>query len=177
MRLAQTRSPAVRSVVRTVSWVLLFAALGAAGASWFTPTPELGAEDASELARDALAEAGVEVDRLTTPVRMVHQTESGDTVDAWRVRAEVQVDGAAEEVELRVQQSAGQLVYVDDRIGVDDAERLLDEDQFATLGQFRDDTLADRWVLRNAIAGGSALFVAVTGYVLATRSDPLWSSP
>jgi hypothetical protein len=159
-----------------VSWVVLFAALGAAGASWFTPTPELEAEDAGDLARDALGEAGVEVDGVATPVRMVHQTEAGDTVDAWRVRADVQVDGRPEEIELRVQESAGQLVYVDDRIGVDDAQRLLDEDQFTTLGQYRDDTLADRWVLRNGSAAVAALIIAGTAYVLATRSDPLWSS-
>lgn len=164
-------------MVRTVSWVLLFAALGAAGASWFTPTPELGADDASGLAGDALAEAEVEVDRLATPVRMVHQTESGDTVDAWRVRADVQVDGDPEEIELRVQESAGQLVYVDDRIGAGDTERLLTDDQFATLGQYRDDTLADRWVLRNALAAVSALVVAATCYVLATRSGPIWEAP
>ena len=164
-------------MVRTVSWVLLFAALGAAGASWFTPTPELGADDASELAGDALAEADVEVDRLAPPVRMVHQTESGDTVDAWRVRADVQVDGEAEEIELRVQESAGQLVYVDDRIGADDTQRLLTDDQFATLGQYRDDTLADRWVLRNALAAVAALVVAASCYVLATRSGPLWEAP
>lgn len=160
-----------------MSWVVLFAALGAAGASWFTPTPDLEADDAGDLARDALGAAGVEVDRVAAPVRMVHQTEAGDTIDAWRVRADVEVDGQAEEIELRVQQSAGQLVYVDDRIGVDDAERLLDEDQFATLGQYRDDTLADRWVLRNALAAVAALIIAGAGYALATRSDPLWSTP
>ncbi len=167
-------SPTVRSAVRTVSWVLLFAALGAAGASWFTPTPELGAEDAEELAGDALGEAGVEVDDLAAPAAMVHQTESGDTVDAWRVRADVQVDGEPEEIELRVQRSAGQLVYVDDRIGADDTQRLLTDEQFATLGQYRDDTLADRWVLRNALAAVSALLIGGTCYVLATRSGPLW---
>lgn len=167
----------MRTVVRTVSWVLLFAALGAAGASWFTPTPELEAKDASDLARDALGEAGIEVDRIAAPTRMVHQTESGDTVDAWRVRTEVQVDGEPEEIELRVQESAGQLVYVDDRIGADDAERLLSDDEFATLGRYRDDSLADRWVLRNGLAALTALLIAGTGYVLASRSDPLWSKP
>lgn len=161
-------------MVRTVSWVLLFAALGAAGASWFTPTPELDADDAQELAGDALGEAGVEVDDLAAPVRMVHQTESGDTVDAWRVRADVQVDGEPEEIELRVQQSAGQLVYVDDRIGAGDTERLLTDDQFATLGEYRDDTLADRWVQRNALAAVAALIIAATCYALATKSGPLW---
>lgn len=164
-------------MVRTVSWVLLFAALGAAAASWFTPTPDLEAQDASDLALGALGQADVDVERVAPPVRMVHQTEAGDTVDAWRVRADVRVDGETEEIELRVQQSAGQLVYVDDRIGANDAERLLDDDQFAVLGRYRDDSLADRWVLRNGLAAVAALIIAGTGYVLATRSDPLWSAP
>lgn len=163
-------------MVRTVSWVLLFAAVGAAGASWFTPTPELGADDAQDLAGDALAEAGVQVERVGAPVRMVHQTESGDTVGAWRVRTDVEVDGEPEEIELRVQESAGQLVYVDDRIGAGDTERLLTDDQFATLGEYRDDSLADRWVLRNALSAVAALFIVGTCYVLATRSAPLWDA-
>jgi hypothetical protein len=166
----------VRVVVRTVSWVLLFASLGAAGASWFTPTPELDAHDARELAADTLAEADVEVERLAVPVRMVHETQDGDTVAAWRVRAAVIVDGTADEIEVRVQESAGQLVYVDDRIGADDTERLLSNEQFETLRAFRDNSLFDRWVLGNALAALAALAIAGTCYLLATRSDPLWSS-
>lgn len=163
-------------VVRTVSWVLLFAALGAAGASWFTPTPELEADDAGALVIDALTEADVDVARVSASRKIVHETEERDLIDAWRVRANVRVDGELEQIELRVQQSAGQLVYVDDRIGEDDTERLLTEDQFASLGRHRDDTLADRWVLRNALAAVAALFIAGTCYVLATRSDPVWSA-
>lgn len=163
-------------VVRTVSWVLLFASLGAAGAAWFTPTPELEADDASELAGDALGEAGIEVQRIAPPVRVVHETEEGDTVDAWRVRADVDVDGDSEEIEVRVQQSVGRLVYLDDRIGADNSERLLTEDQFAAFSEHRDDSLADRWVLRNALAAAAALIIAATSYVLASRSDTLWSS-
>jgi hypothetical protein len=153
--------------------VLLFAALGAAAASWFTPTPELEADDASDLAREALREAGVDVDRVAAPVRIVHETEAGDTIDAWRVRAGVEVAGEPEEIEVRVQRSAGQLVFVDDRIGADDSGRLLSEDQFAVLGRYRDDSLADRWVLRNGLAAVAALVVAGTCYLLATRSDSL----
>lgn len=155
--------------------MLLFAALGAAAASWFTPTPELEADDASDLAGDALREADVDVDRISAPVQVVHETESGETIDAWRVRTDVRVDGQIEEIELRVQQSAGQLVYVDDRIGADDAERLLTDDQFAVLGRYRDDSLADGWVLRNGVAAVSALIIAGVCYMLATRSAPLWS--
>ncbi len=166
----------MRTVVRTVSWVLLFAALGAAAASWFTPTPELDADDASQLALDALAGADVAVERVEPPVRMVHETEEGDLVDAWRVPVEVQAGDAVQEIELRVQESAGQLVYVDDLIGADGTERLLSDEQFERMGQHRDDTLADRWVLRNALAAIAAIVTAATCYVLATRSDPLWSA-
>ena len=160
-------------LVRTVSWVLLFASLGAAGASWFTPTPDLDADDASDLARDALTEADVAIDRLRPPVRMVHETSEGEEVDAWRVLVDVRAGGSEEVIELRVQESAGQLVYVDDIIG--DGRTLLSDDQFEVLRGFRDDTLADRWVLRNALAALGAVAVAAASYLLATRSDPLWS--
>jgi hypothetical protein len=166
----------VRTVVRTVSWVLLFAALGAAGASWFTPTPELEADDASDLTLDALAEVDVEVDRVRPPVPMVHETDEGERIDAWQVRADVRVGDEVEEIEVRVQESAGQLVYVDDLIGADRTERLLSDEQFETLQQHRDDSLADRWVLRNAMAAVAALAIAALSYLLATRSDPLWST-
>jgi hypothetical protein len=166
----------VRTVVRTVSWALLFAVLGAAGASWFTPTPELDADDAAELALDALAAAEVDVDRARQPVRMVHETADGDTVDAWRVLVDVRVAGEAEQIELRVQESAGQLVYVDDLVGPDGSQRLLSDAQFEALREHRDDALADRWVLRNGLAAVAALATAAISYLLATRSDPLWSA-
>ncbi|MCO8126363.1 hypothetical protein NHL50_03995 [Acidimicrobiia bacterium EGI L10123] len=166
----------MRTVVRTVSWVLLFAALGAAGASWFTPTPRLDADDASDLALDALSGAEVDVERVEPPVRMVHETGEGDLVDAWRVLVDVRARGADEQVELRVQESAGQLVYVDDLIGDAGTERLLSDEQFEVLRQHRDDTLADRWVLRNALAAIAAIGIAATCYLLATRSDPIWSA-
>jgi len=166
----------VRTVVRTVSWVLLFAALGAAGASWFTPTPELDADDASELAVEALRSADVDVERVQAPTLMVHETEERDLVDAWSVPVEVQAGDAVQEIELRVQESAGRLVYVDDLIGVDGTERLLSDEQFERMGRHRDDTLADRWVLRNALAAVAAVGIAATCYLLATRSDPLWSA-
>lgn len=159
-----------------MSWVLIFAAVGAAGASWFTPTPDLEADDAGELVIDALTEAGIDVGRVSGSRQIVHETEAGELIDAWRVRANVRVEGGLEQIELRVQQSAGQLVYVDDRIGEDHSERLLTDDQFASLGRHRDDTLANRWVLRNVLAAVAAVAVAGTCYVLATRSDPVWSA-
>jgi hypothetical protein len=165
------------TVVRTAAWVLLFASLGGAAASWFTPTPELGADDATDLAVDALAEADVEVDRVRPPRRAEHRTEEGEAVDVWVVIAETRVDGEREQLELRVQRSAGRLVYVDDRIGPDDAERLLTDDEFDALGAHRDDSLADRWVLRNGLGVLSALVIAAVCYVLATRSEHLPIEP
>lgn len=166
----------MRVVVRTVSWVVLFASLGAAGASWFTPTPELDADDAVELARTALAKAGVASELADAPRAAVHESDESGSVDAWFVELAVPADGVSERIELRVQRSAGRLVYVDDRIGPDDTERLLDDAQFEALGGYRDDTLADRWVLRNALAAVSAILIAGTSFVLATRSDALWST-
>ena len=157
-----------------MSWVLLFAALGAAGASWFTPMPELEADDASEVARAALTEADVDIDRIQPPVLMVHETADGQLVDAWRVLVDVRSAGALEEIEVRVQESAGQLVFVDDIIGTAGTERLLSDEQFESLGQHRDDSLADRWVLRNAMAAVAALAIGGISYILATRSVPLW---
>lgn len=165
----------VRRIVRTGAWVLLFAALGAAAASWFTPTPDLDADDAAALARDALAEAEVDVDRIGTRRRAEHRTEEGDAVDVWIVEALTQVDGERERLELRVQRSAGRFVYVDDRIGPDDAERLLTDRQFEALGAHRDDSLADRWALRNGLGVLGAFVIAGVSYVIATRSERLGS--
>ena len=164
-----------RRIVRTGAWVLLFAALGAAAASWFTPTPQLDTDDAAELARDALAEADVDVDRVGTRRRAEHRTEGGDAVDVWIVEARTRVDGEPERLELRVQRSAGRFVYVDDRVGPDDAERLLTDEQFEALGAHRDDSLADRWALRNGLGVLSAFVIAGVSYVIATRSEHLGS--
>lgn len=165
----------VRRIVRTGAWVLLFAALGAAAGSWFTPTPHLDADDAAGLARDALAEADVVVDRVRTPRRAQHRTAEGEAVGVWAVMVETSVGDRTEDLELRVQRSAGRLVYVDDRIGPDEAERLLTDEQFEALGAHRDDSLADRWALRNGLGVLSALVVAGVCYLIATRSDRLRS--
>jgi len=163
----------MRRFVRPVAWVLLFAALGAAAAAWFTPTPDLDADDAAELAIDALAEADVEAELAERPRRGRHVTQDDEEVDVWIVALDVPVRRRTEEIELRVQRSAGRLVYVDDRIGADDADRLLDDDQFEALGQHRDDSVADRWALRNGLGGLSAVITAGACYLLATRSDRL----
>lgn len=167
----------MRNVVRTVSWVLLFAALGAAGAAWFTPTPELDAAEAVDVARVSLAQVGVASELVGQPVKGVHETEDGREVASWVVQLAVAAGGERERIELRVQRSAGRVVYVDDRIGPDDAERLLSQEQFEALGDHRDDSRSDRWVTRNLLAALSAAAIAGTSYVLATRTDPLWSTP
>jgi len=167
----------VRNVVRTVSWVLLFAALGAAGAAWFTPTPELEADDAVDVARVALAKVGVASDLVRPPEEGVHETKDGEEVEAWFIPLAVDAGGESERIELRVQRSAGRVIYVDDRIGPDDEERLLSQEQFEALGDHRDDSRSDRWVTRNLLAAVGAAAIAGTSYVLATRSDHLWSTP
>lgn len=164
----------VRRVVRVGAWMLLFAALGAAAAAWFTPVPHLDAADAARVARGALAAAGVDAELSGAPTQAEHRTRDGDEVSVWVVAAEVDVEGRSEVIELRVQRSAGRVVYLDDRVGPDDARRLLDDDQFAALGGYRDDSVSDDWVLRNGAAGVSGVLVAVTSYVLATRSALTW---
>lgn len=160
-------------VVRPAAWVLLFVAVGAAAGSWFTPTPDLAADDATEVAIDALAAADVRARPAAAPRRAEHTTESGDRVDVWIVPVRTQVGGTGEQIELRVQRSAGRLVYVDDRVGEDDAQRLLTDAQFEALAAHRDDTLADRWTRRNALAVVSAAIIAAACYVLATRTRRL----
>lgn len=158
-------------VVRTTAWVLLFASLGAAAASWFTPTPELDAGDARTLVSDALDAAEVDVDELSEPRRADHRTSEGESVAVWVVEADSRAGQRVETIELRVQRSAGRLVYVDDRIGPDASQRLLTDEQFEVLGAHRDDSRSDRWVLRNVLAAVSALTIAGTCYVIATRAD------
>jgi hypothetical protein len=161
-------------VVRTVAWVLLFASLGAAAASWFTPTPELDADDARTLVADALEAADADIDELSEPRRADHRTSDGESVPVWIVEADTRAGEQVESIELRVQRSAGRLVYVDDRIGPDASQRLLADEQFEVLGAHRDDSLSDRWVLRNVLAAVSALLIAGTSYVIATRADVQW---
>ncbi len=183
----------MRVVVRTVSWVLLFVVLGAAGAAWLTPVPELDAEDAADAAVRALDGVGVEAVVVAPPRADTYVPGTGGpdrepigapdddgAVGVWVVSlappAAVRTDGTAapaDTVALWVQRSAGQLVYVDDRIGADRLARLLDDDQFAALGDFDDDGNTDRWLVRNGVAVAAAAVTAGTGFVLARRSDRL----
>ncbi len=163
----------MRVVVRTVSWVLVFVAAGAAVASWFTPKGDLDRIDATEIAIDALAAAGFEGTVDEPPERGVHRTAGGDPVDVWIVFVTV----GDEAIETQVLASKGQLVYVDDRIGEDDTGRLLSDEGFTEIGAYRDTRLLDAWVVRNAAGTVAAVAIAVVGWVLARRSDPLWPAP
>ncbi len=160
-------------MVRTAAWVLVFVALGAAVASWFTPRPDLDAADAVDTAVGAFAEIGLEVSPGAPIERMQHSPAAGDPVAVWAVP--VDVDG--DEIETRVLVDSGQLVYVDDRVGPDRQERLLTDDQFRAIAEYRNDvTLAD-WVTRNLAATVAAAIVALVGFVVAKRSDQVWAAP
>lgn len=160
----------VQAVVRVMSWVLLFGAVGAAAAAWFTPQPLLEADDAAAVAVGALDDLGFDGTVGEPPELISHTPDDGDAVAAWMVL----VDVADDTVELRVQESAGQLVYVDDRIGTDDADRLLTDDEFERIGDYRDDSVFRDWVERNIAATIAAALIAVSGFVIAKRSARIW---
>ena len=161
---------AVRAVVRVVSWVLVFGAIGAAAAAWFTPHPLLEADDAADVAVGALADVGVDATVAGTPELVSHTPADGEPIAAWAVF----LDAGDETVELRVQESAGQLVYVDDRIGEADTERLLTDDEFERIGDYRDDDVFRGWVVRNVAGSVAAVIIAAVGFVIAKRSARLW---
>lgn len=163
----------MRTLIRSAAWVAVFVAVGAAAISWLTPRPDLDAADAEATALGALAEVGVE-GTVEEPVeRSRHATADGDELDVWVVYVEV----GEETVETRVLVDAGQLVYVDDRIGPDRQERLLSDDDFDTVADYRREATLGEWVAANVGAMIAAAFVAGTGYVIAKRSDRLWRSP
>ena len=155
-----------RTIVRAVAWVLVFVAPAAALASWFTPRPDLDRDDAVDVAVGALAEVDIDAEVDAGVVRSVHQTEDGREIDVWIVPTDV----GEEQIELRVQESAGQLVYVDDRIGPDDTERLLTDAQFEAIGEYRDDVTTDRWTARNAAATVAAIVAAAVAWTV-SRAD------
>ena len=160
----------MRAVVRVISWVLLFGAVGAAAAAWFTPQPPLETDDAESVALGALDDVGFSGEVSGEPELISHTPDSGDPVAAWAVFVDVDDDT----IELRVQESAGQLVYVDDRIGTDDADRLLTDDEFEQIGDYRDDAVFRDWVDRNVAGTVAAALIAVSGFVIAKRSHRLW---
>lgn len=156
-----------------MAWIAVFVSVGAAVVSWFTPRPDLDADDAAATALGALDEVDVE-GTVEEPVeRSQHATADGDELDVWVVFVEV----GDETVETRVLVDAGQLVYVDDRIGADRQERLLSDDDFDAVADFRNDATLGDWVAANVGAMVAAALVAVSGYVIAKRSDRLWPAP
>ncbi len=160
----------MRSVIRPASWALVFVAVGAAGAAWFTPRPDLDAGQAAGTAVGALASVGFDA-TVTKPVtRATHDTADGRTVDVWDVFADVE----GEEIETEVQVDAGQLVYLDDRVGADQSDRLLSDDQFAAIADYRDNAALHDWVGRNVAASVAGLTIVLIAFFVAKRSDPLW---
>lgn len=92
----------------------------------------------------------------------------GPEVPVWVVV--VSVDG--NEIEMKVDDEDGQLVYVDDLIGEDDSERALDDEQWSEIRVYRDDH-ADRWVRRNIAGSIAAAAVVGVGFVMARRTGEL----
>ncbi len=161
-------------VVRLVSWIVVFASLGATTAAWVVlarDRPDLDAADATEVALGALAEVGVDGTVDGAPTLIGHTPEDGESIRAWSVIVQVGDDGV--EIELRVRENAGQLVYVDDNVG--DGDRLLTDEEFERIGSYRDDTVIDTVRRRNIGATVATLLIAVVGYTIAKRSRTAWS--
>lgn len=156
-----------------MSWLVVFLAAGAAVASWFTPKGELDRVDATEIAIDALGSVGFDGTVDERPRRSVHRPERQDPVEVWVVFVQVE----DERIEVQVRTTKGQLVYVDDRVGENDTERLLSDDQFVEIGRYRDARLLDAWIARNAAGTIAAVAIAGVGFVLARRSEHLLPSP
>lgn len=160
-------------VVRGLSWLLAVVAVVAATAAWLDDRPDLTADDATEVALGALAEVDVDgrAERAPTPIE--HQPDDGDPIESWSVLVEVPTDAGDDQIELRVQRSAGQLVYVDDNVGPDDTQRLLTDDEFDQIGDYRDNAVFNDWVVRNGVGTGAAAAIAVLGVLVAKRvKDP-----
>ena len=162
----------MRAAIRTTSWLLVFVVIGAAGAAWFTPRPDLDAQQAAAATVGALASVGYDATVSKPVTRTTHATADGREVDVWDVFADV--DG--EEIETQVRVDAGQLVYLDDRIGADRTDRLLSDDQFDTIAGYRDQATLNDWIVRNALASMAGVLIAFVAFVVAKRSDPLWRS-
>ena len=138
-----------------VVFVVAVVAVVAATAAWLDDRPDLTADDATEVALGALAEVDVDgrAERAPTPIE--HQPDDGDPIESWSVLVEVPTDAGDDQIELRVQRSAGQLVYVDDNVGPDDTQRLLTDDEFDQIGDYRDNAVFNDWVVRNGVGAGS----------------------
>lgn len=80
------------------------------------------------------------------------------------------VDVDDHRIEFRVDQDAGELLYVDDLIGPDRQERFFTDEQWETVRHYRDGKLSS-WVGRNAMGSMAAVLIVGAGFVLAKRSD------
>lgn len=149
---------------------MVFVAAGAAVASWTTTRGELDADDAAEIAVDALGSVGHPATLAGAPERDEHRPPGEDPVEVWVVS----VDVGDDEIEMRVQTTVGAVVFVDDRIGEDDLERLLTDDEFTELGAYRDRRLRDRRLRTNLAGSLAAAAVAAVGVPLSFRSASLW---
>lgn len=156
--------------VRSLSWVLVFATIGAVAAAWFTPRPDLDADDAALVAVEALDSVGVDGRVTETVERGEHEPAEGEPIDVWLVPVRV----GTNDIELRVRDDIGRLVYVDDRIGPDRTKRLLTDEQFEGLEAHTSDPAGSDWVRRNGFGTLAGLIVAPTAFAIAKRSDPLW---
>lgn len=149
-------------VIRVASWVVTFVAIGAAVAAWLTPRIEMDAAVAGDVALDALASAGIDAATVVgTPTEGVHH----DDVPVWIVTLDV----AGDEIEMRVGDDMGQLVYVDDLVGEDGTERALTEDEWSDVEVYEHDHQG-RWIVRNVVASVAAAAIVGVGFVIARRS-------
>lgn len=190
--------PGVR-VVRTVSWILTFVAIGAAAAAWFTP--RVTAERAEEVTLDALEAAGVDDVRVPrTPTEDVHTTStteadtttSAPTDGSDETTTTAQADDDADDtdegadddavdvwtvhvargdeiIEMRVHKQEGQLVYVDDLIGEDRDQRLLTDEQWEVVRSYESGGI-NPWVRRNVAGSVAAVLIVIVGFLLAKGS-------
>ncbi len=164
----------MRVVIRSVCWVLAVTAVAVVAVAWSSTRPTLDAADAADVAVRALDSAGFAAVVTDPPIAGRHETHDGQVLDVWIVDATVRDGEQRATIELRVQKSAGHVVYVDDRIGPHQQDQLLSAEQFERLGRYEDDTYADRWALQNGLGSASAIFVVVVSVVLSRRTDTLW---
>lgn len=193
-------------VIRTISWILTFVAIGAAAAAWFTPRADVDADTAGDIAVRALEAADIDdATVIGTPTRGRHVASSADTPDSSATTSTTSAtpDDAASQttttaatttevrdadesvpvwvvsvavndavIEMRVHETEGQLVYVDDLIGEDRDERLLTDDEWETVRTYRDDQI-DQWIERNIAGSVAAGLIVAVGFVLARRTAHL----
>lgn len=165
----------MRSLVRPLALLAAIVAVGAVVAVGWLASSELDDDDAAQVAIGALDSVGVDAEVTADEdgalaTRGEHETEDGESVDAWFVRPET-TQGA---VELRLRVSDGRLVWVDDRVGADAQTRLLTDAQFDELAEYRSDPAGDRWLSQNlagTVAAVVAAAVAVGIFVVSARTD------